>query len=111
MNYESVSFHRSWNSLPDVQITLRQTITSRAKLVHFSQPSNESSQIPKCTVESFLFLKFNVMLLMLCWQQQCGILSAEVFFFLLADSEELIENSRQRLFLKVCLFALSLTVS
>lgn len=34
MNYESVSFHHSWNALPDVQITLRKTTTAQAELAH-----------------------------------------------------------------------------
>lgn len=32
MNYKSVSFHHSWNILPDVQITLRKTTTSKSAL-------------------------------------------------------------------------------
>lgn len=32
MNYKSVSFHHSWNILPDVQITLWKTTTSKSAL-------------------------------------------------------------------------------
>ena len=49
MNYESVSFHHSWNALPDVQITLKKTTTAKAELVQLdreSQASNQSAQTP-----------------------------------------------------------------
>lgn len=33
MNYESVSFHHGWISLPDVQIMLRETTTTQAEVL------------------------------------------------------------------------------
>lgn len=39
MNYKSASFHHSWNILPDVQITLRKTTTSKSTLTQKPSPS------------------------------------------------------------------------
>lgn len=40
MNYERVSFHRSWIALPGVQIMLKKTSTTQAKLDHFIPESS-----------------------------------------------------------------------
>lgn len=34
MNYESASFHHSWNVLPDVQITLREITADQEELLY-----------------------------------------------------------------------------
>lgn len=45
MNYESVSFHHSWNSLPDVQITLRKTTPIESELVHLDTESQQQPSL------------------------------------------------------------------
>lgn len=45
MNYESLSFHHSWSSLPDVQITLRKTTITQTEPVHLNRESQPQSRL------------------------------------------------------------------